>query len=47
MSVVPNMSMRDSGTTEASMAQEASCDNDYSNEISGITKASTMQCLSA
>ena len=29
------------------MAQEASCDNDYNNEIGGTTKASTVQCLSA
>ena len=47
MSVILNISMRDSGTTEALMAQEASCDNDYSNEISDITKALTVQHLSA
>ena len=47
MSVVLNISIRDSSATEALMAQEASCDNDYSNEISSTTKASTVQCLSA
>ena len=47
ISVIPDISMRDSGATEASMAQEASCNNNYNNEIDDITKALTVQCLSA
>ena len=47
MSVVLNISIRDSSATEASMAQKVSCDNDYSNEIDGATKALSVQCLSA
>ena len=47
MSIIPDTSMRDSGATEASMTQEASCDNNHNNEISDATKASSMQHLSA
>ena len=47
MSIILNTSIRDSGATEASMTQKASCDNDHSNEIGGATKALSVQCLSA
>ena len=47
MSVIPDISIRDSGATEALMAQEVSCDNDHNNKIGDAIKASSVQHLSA